>query len=138
MKKLAELLQKYRAFIAYAVFGVLTTLVNMAAYWLFYDVLGVPNVPSTAVAWLFAVLFAFITNKLWVFESKSFDKKTLLHELWTFFTCRILTGVLDIGIMYVAVDLLHGNELLWKLISNVLVILLNYAASKLVIFTKKK
>lgn len=123
--------------IKYIFFGVLTTLVNTVSYALCFDALGIANVPSTIIAWILAVLFAFITNKLWVFDSKSFDVKTLGHEIPSFFGCRILTGVLDVAVMYFAVDVCAWNATLWKLISNVLVIIINYAASKLVIFKKK-
>ena len=99
--------------------------------------LTIPNVPSTIIAWVFAVIFAYITNKLWVFNSKSFDVTTLKHEIPTFFAARILTGILDVIIMYVAVDVLHMNATIWKLISNILVVILNYTTSKLVIFKKK-
>jgi len=121
----------------YAVFGLLTTLINMAVYYVCYNVIRIPNVPSTILAWILAVAFAFVTNKLWVFESRSFDKKTLFHEISTFVGCRLATGVLDVGIMYVAVDLLKWDGTVWKLISNILVIIINYIASKMVIFKQK-
>lgn len=133
-----QLWEKYKSLVLYAVFGVLTTLVNMGAYWLCFNAIGMPNVPATVIAWLLAVCFAFITNKLWVFDSKSFDKKTLRYEIPTFFGARIATGLLDVLIMYVAVDVLKWDSMVWKLISNVIVIVLNYIASKLVIFKKKE
>ena len=136
--KMKELWEKYKSLVLYAVFGGLTTLVNMGAYWLCFNAIGIPNVPATIIAWLLAVCFAFITNKLWVFDSKSFDKKTLWHEIPTFFGARIATGLLDVLIMYVAVDVLKWDSMVWKLISNVIVIVLNYIASKLVIFKKKE
>lgn len=132
-----ELLKRYKSFISYAFFGVCTTLVNLLSYRLFYFVLGVPNVPSTLIAWLLAVLFAYITNKLWVFDSKSFGFDVVIPELIKFFVCRIATGVLDVGIMWLAVDKMQWNAMVWKLISNFIVILLNYVASRLVIFDKK-
>lgn len=137
MKTMQELLRRYRGLILYGVFGVLTTAVNMVVYYLCFDVLTVPNLPSTAIAWFLSVLFAFITNKLWVFESKSFAKAVFFRELVSFFSCRIATGVLDMTIMYVAVDRLAQNEILWKLLSNIIVILLNYVASKVLIFKRK-
>lgn len=138
MAKIRELAVKYRSMILYVFFGAMTTLVNMAAYWLCFDVTGIPNVPSTVIAWVLAVSFAFVTNKLWVFDSKSWDTKTLRHEIPSFFGARLLTGLLDVGIMYVTVDVLGWNAMLWKLVSNVIVIILNYIASKLVIFKKKE
>ena len=134
MEMIKSLWTKYKSLIMYVVFGGLTTVVNMGAYYLSYNIAHIPNVPSTVIAWVLAVLFAFITNKLWVFDSKSFDKKTLLHEVPRFFGCRLATGVLDVVIMYLAVDVMHWNATLWKLISNVIVIILNYIASRLVIF----
>lgn len=137
MNMILELLKKYKGLILYAIFGVLTTLVNIGAYYICFNIAEILNVPSTIIAWLLAVVFAFITNKLWVFDSKSFEKKTVLHELWTFFACRIATGVLDVVIMYLAVDVMTMNSTLWKLISNIIVIIINYFFSKLVIFNNR-
>ena len=136
--KLRSLFQKYRGMILYVFFGGCTTVVNWAVYYLCYNLLHVPNVPSTIAAWVLAVAFAFVTNKLWVFESKSWKADVLLHELWTFLAARIATGLLDVLIMYLAVDVLHGNGNLWKLLSNVVVVVLNYIASKWFIFNKKE
>jgi putative flippase GtrA len=136
MEKIKTLFQKYKSLIMYAIFGGLTTLVNMAAYSLCFSVIGISNVPSVIIAWFLAVCFAFITNKLWVFESKSFSAEVLRHELPTFFGARIATGLMDVGIMYLAVDVLQGNPTVWKLISNILVIIINYIASKLLIFKR--
>ncbi len=125
---------RYKRFIMYAVFGVLTTLVNMVSYYLCFRVADIPNVASTVIAWVLAVLFAFITNKLWVFDSRSFSVKVLRHEIPAFYGARLVTGILDVGIMYLAVDQLHLNPTLWKLVSNVLVIVINYIASRFFIF----
>ncbi len=134
--KIRNLIQKYSMIIKYLLFGALTTLINMAAYALLYDRLGVSNVASTVIAWVLAVAFAFITNKLSVFESRSFDRKTLTHEISSFLGARIITGILDTAIMYLAVDVLHLTPIVWKLISNVIVIILNFIASKFFIFQK--
>lgn len=138
MDMIRKLFEKYRGLILYAVFGVLTTIVNMAVYYVCFNVAGIANVVSTILAWLIAVSFAFVTNKLWVFDSKSFDRKTLIHELWTFFACRFATGILDVVIMYIAVDVMAMNSTLWKLLSNILVIICNYVFSKFIIFKKNK
>lgn len=132
-----EMIKKYRGLIMYGIFGVLTTVINLIVYWLCYEKIGIANVPSTVIAWIAAVLFAFVTNKIWVFESKSTDMKTLLYEASTFVSCRLATGVLEIAIMYVTVDMMRFNGMLMKLFVNIIVIILNYVASKLVIFKKK-
>lgn len=137
MKKVVLLLNNYKGVINYLFFGVCTTVINVIAYTLFYNCLGMSNVPATVVAWGLAVVFAFITNKLFVFESKSFEPSVLFKEISSFFLCRVLTGLLDVLIMYIAVDVFASSPLLWKILSNILVILLNYVASKLVIFKNK-
>lgn len=132
-----KLLRQYKAIIFYLVFGVLTTLVNIVTYHLCYEVWGVPNVPSNIIAWVLSVAVAYLTNKVWVFDSKSFAPAVLLPELWKFVSCRLATGLMDLAIMWVGVDLLQGPATPIKIGSNVLVIVLNYAFSKLLIFKKQ-
>lgn len=134
IEQIKVLLEKYKAIILYGIFGVLTTLINIVVYEAFYRYAGWSNVVSNIVAWVAAVLFAFVTNKLWVFESKTTEKKALMFEITSFFGCRLATGVLDLAIMYVAVDEMALNSTLMKCISNVIVIIVNYIASKLLIF----
>ena len=136
MEKLLSLLSKYKSLITYGIFGVLTTLINIGIYTLCYQQIGIGNVVSNIIAWVVAVLFAFVTNKIWVFESKSLEPAVLVAEAVSFFGCRLATGVLDIVIMYVTVDMLALNSTIMKCISNVLVIIVNYVASKFVIFKK--
>lgn len=137
IEKTKELLMKYKAMILYGIFGVLTTIINIVAYTVCYNQMGISNVASNIIAWILAVLVAFVTNKIWVFESKSMEAKVLCHELISFFGCRIATGALDLAIMYVTVDRLSFNSTLMKCISNVIVIVSNYVASKLLIFKNK-
>lgn len=136
MKTLSGLWKKNKALILYLVFGGLTTLVNIAAYALFFNLLKFGNVVSTALAWFFSVLFAYLTNRIFVFESENAQTAAVMKEILSFFGCRIGTGLLDLGIMYAAVDVLSRNSMVWKIISNGIVIVLNYAASKLLIFRK--
>ena len=136
-ERICLLIRQYKAVLAYLFFGACSMLVNVAVYELCYSFFQVGNVPSTAIAWLAAVIFAFFTNKLWVFESRGKSRQTNLHEFLTFFGCRIATGLLDIGIMWLSVDHFHWNEILWKVLSNLIVIILNYAASKLLVFKTK-
>ena len=137
MKLIIELMKKYRSLISYGIFGVLSTVVNIGTYYLCYDVNGMSNVLSNILAWIAAVLFAFVTNKLWVFESKSLALKVVFYEFTTFMGCRAATGAMDLAIMYVCVDILKMPALVMKVLSNILVIILNYVFSKLIIFKKK-
>lgn len=137
MKKIRELFYKYKKIIAYLFFGVLTTAVNFAVYSIL--TLFMESTPlKTVIAWFAAVVFAYVTNRYFVFESE--EKKTagVLKELSSFFFCRIITGILDIAIMYLFVDVLFFNEYIMKFISNVAVVILNYIASKIIVFRKTK
>lgn len=131
------LLGKYRRFIVYAFYGALAALLNIVCYWLLYEKAGLDNTPSTVLAFLAAMIFAFFTNKLLVFESRDTRGARFWREAVSFFACRLLTGALDVLIMYLAVDRMAWNGVLWKIISNIAVTVLNYAASRFFIFRKK-
>ena len=131
-----EFLKKYKEVIFYLFFGGVTTLVNIVCYSLLYYIAGISNTVSNVIAWVVSVLVAYVTNKLFVFENKGIAFPAILVEIASFFGCRVLTGVMDVGIMYLFVDVLLLNALLMKIISNVLVIILNYIASKFFIFRK--
>jgi putative flippase GtrA len=84
-----------------------------------------------------AVAFAYLTNKPFVFKSHDWSRQTVIPELTKFVGCRIGSGLLETVIIFVAVDLLHWNGNIWKLVTSVLVVILNYVASKLLVFRKK-
>ena len=132
-----NLIKKHKSFLFYGIFGVLTTVVNLAAYNLCYYQANMSNTISNIIAWILAVAFAYFTNKIWVFDSKSWAWKVLRREVPAFISCRLATGIMDLVIMFVSVDVLGWHAMLMKLVSNVLVIILNYVFSKLVIFKKK-
>ena len=126
LERISYYIKKYESVILYLIFGVLTTLVNFAAYNICYTKLQFPNLVSNTIAWILSVLFAFITNKIWVFKSKGF------------ITARLFTGFLDTAIMFVGVDVLKRNWIIAKIVSSVVVVILNYIFSKLFIFRKNK
>lgn len=129
-------MKKYKSIICYGIFGVLTTIVNIVIYNRCYYQIGIGNTVSNVIAWSLAVAFAYFTNKVWVFESKSWAWKVLKREVSTFVSCRLATGIMDIVIMFICVDIIGWHAMLMKLVSNVLVIILNYIFSKLIIFKK--
>ena len=131
---LQSLFIKYKEALLYLFFGVLTTLVNIVTYYLFFDLLNVTNVISTVVAQFFAIIFAYVTNKLWVFNSKSWQLKTISFEIFSFFGCRLASAAFDVIFMWVSVDILSLWPILMKVVANVIVVVLNYFASKLLIF----
>lgn len=137
MNRILEIVRKNKSVLLYLIFGVLTTVVNIAAYAVAARVLHLGTNISNVLAWILAVTFAYITNRKWVFESKATTGLEIGRELFSFYSCRLATGLFDLIVMYIFVDLLFVNDMLMKAISNVLVIILNYIASKLVIFRKK-
>jgi len=131
-----QLYTKYKDVIPYLFFGVCTTAVNVASYWVFAHVFHVGTMGSTIVAWILAVLFAYVTNRKWVFHSKASDKKEIMQEIISFLGCRIATGIVDWIGMFVFVEIIGLHDVIIKFLCNVLVIVLNYLASKLIIFKK--
>ena len=135
MDKIKALFIKYREVISYLFFVVLTTVVNYAAYLLTAPFFNTTTIP-TAIAWVLAVIFAYVTNRIFVFHSQARGAKALLREILSFFGARVLSGIVDVGIMWVFADHLGFNDKLMKLASNVFVVIFNYIASKLIIFRK--
>ncbi len=145
MKKIQELFLKYKEVIMYLIFGVCTTAVN----WIIYTVIVVLGeevnlTVANIIAWVGAVAFAYITNKLWVFESKSWNPKIVRKELGMFLSARIFSGIFEIGLFPVLMWMgmnqsIFGVEgMLAKIVVGVLVIVLNYIFSKLLVFRKKE
>lgn len=132
-----KLYEKYKDVIPYLFFGVCTTIVNVVSYWICAHPLKFGVLPSTIIAWILAVLFAYVTNRKWVFHSEASGAREIIREIGSFFGCRLATGVVDWLCMIVFVDFLNFNDVIIKFIANVIVIILNYIASKMVIFKRK-
>lgn len=139
-----ELFKKYKEIIMYLIFGVTTTLVNWVVYTPMVNLLSVNETAANAVAWFVAVLYAYITNKLFVFESKSWKASVLLREIISFFGARVASGVFEIFLPGLLIKLGLGHSFFGikggvaKIVVSVLVIVLNYIFSKLFVFRKKK
>ena len=136
-EKIKALIQKHYDILVYLVFGVLTTAVNYIVYLPCYNLLTLSSAVSNAIAWAVAVAFAYVTNKPFVFHSHDWSVKTVVPELTRFVGTRLGSGGLETLILLVFVDLLHGNGNLWKLLTSVLVVVINYIGSKLLVFRKK-
>ena len=151
MKTIKVLFSKYRELIIYFVFGVFTTLVNLITFHLFNLLLGNEHyLVSNVVAWIASVIFAYITNKIWVFESKSWSVKVLLREIPSFFSARVLSFAVEEVGLFLLVDIagmsVYGlsvfgfnitGDLIAKVILAVIVVILNYIFSKFLIFRKR-
>lgn len=136
MSKIMDLLKKHWDVVTYLFFGVLTTAVNYAVYLPCYNLLGLSAAVSNVIAWGVAVAFAYLTNKPWVFKSHDWSAKVVMPELTKFVACRIGSGALETGIIFVFVDWLAFDGNVFKLITSVLVVILNYIGSKLLVFKK--
>lgn len=134
---LRALLQKHREIVSYIFWGVMTTAVNYAAYFLLRNVFLVPLVAGNIAAWAVSVLFAYFVNKLFVFRSKDWTWRVALRELWQMVASRIFSLGLETGILWLFVEKLLLNEFIVKLAANVLVVIVNYVLSKFIIFNKK-
>ena len=130
-------IRKYWDILSYLFFGGLTTLVNFLIYFPCYHWLGFPAAVSNVIAWVAAVAFAYLTNKPFVFKSRDWSWKTVGPELAKFVGCRVGSGFLETAIIFVTVDCLSWNGNVWKVVTSILVVLLNYAASKLLVFRNK-
>ena len=139
MKKIKELYLKYKEIINYLVFGGLTTVVNFVTYYITARIIGIEEVTSSGISWFCSVLFAYITNKLFVFESKSNSKKEFFKEMISFFLARIASGILcDVGTFALMVKVFNVNDIIAKIVTQIMVVIVNYVFSKLIIFRKKK
>lgn len=135
--KLKTIFIRYYDLIVYLVFGVLTTVVNYIVYLPCYNALNLSSSVSNVIAWAAAVVFAFLTNKPFVFRSHDWSAKTVVPELVKFIGTRLGSGMLETALLFVTVDTLGMNGNVWKLVTSVLVVILNYVGSKLLVFRKK-
>ena len=138
METIKHLWVKYKEIILYLFFGGVTTAVNYGAYALCGHVFHMDVVPANIIAWVLGVAVAFVTNKLWVFESKSWKLKIVGRELLEFVLARLLTMVIETVLLWIFVDKLHFNDLIMKILTSIIVVILNYVFSKFIIFRKKK
>ncbi len=133
-----DFLKKYRDVLSYLFFGGLTTVVNYLVYLPCYNLLQLSAAVSNVIAWIFAVAFAYLTNKPFVFKSHDWSREAVMPELAKFVGCRIGSGLLETALIFLTVDLLTWNGNIMKLVLSVLVVILNYFGSKLLVFRTKK
>nr|MBQ4317683.1 GtrA family protein [Clostridia bacterium] len=141
MKGLIELALKYyrryREVIGYLITGGITTVINFVVYFVCTNIFDIYYIVSNIIAWAVAVAAAFIMNKLIVFIGGDMSPKAVLTQLVSFVSLRIVSGIMETGLLYVFVDFMHLNENIVKIFVAVLVVILNYIFSKLLIFKKK-
>jgi putative flippase GtrA len=129
-----KILNKNKEVVLYIIFGVLTTLVNIMSYLFFAKICGINILISNIMAWFFSILFAYVTNRILVFESKN---EKVLHEFALFITGRGLSGILDSLLFYILVVSLMFNDVISKIFINIIVVIINYVLSKKIIFKER-
>lgn len=140
IKKIKELYKTYEEIINYIIVGGFTTLVSLGSYYLCVLTVFNPDNPillqaANIISWVLSVTFAFFANRKYVFKS---DNPKILEEASKFYGARILTLFIDMGMMWLTVSILHLNDKLMKLLSQVVILVLNYIISKFLVFIKKK
>ena len=129
---------KYKELFFYGVFGVGATVINIVSYRVLANTFGKKYfLIANIIAWILAFIFAFITNKLFVFESRSWETQIAMKEFVGFLSARLATGILDTVLMWFFVSIISLDDTLSKIIINILVIIINYIASKFFIFKKE-
>lgn len=128
-----SIFEKYKALILYGIFGVTTTIINVVSYALML-LSGINVQVAVVVSWLLAVIVAYLTNRVWVFNSGASTKIELLREFISFVLARLATLIVEMLIIWFGVQLLDQDPIIWKIIDNIVVIILNYVISKLIVF----
>ncbi|MBR6644517.1 MAG: GtrA family protein [Clostridia bacterium] len=135
-KKINALIKKYREIIVYVIVGGITTVINMVIHIGLVELTKLHELVIVFIAWFFAVIFAYIVNKLWVFQSKSFKKDVLVHEIISFTGARVFSLGVEELIFLTFVTWLNMNQYVIKAVAAIIIIIINYVFSKLVIFKK--
>ncbi len=140
INKIKKLYKKYEEIINYIIVGVLTTIVSIASYYFFRFLIFTKDSNfdiqvCTVISWILAVLFAFVTNKRYVFKSKEKGKSEII-EMFKFYGSRLTTLLIEMLSMYILTDLINVNDKLSKILVQFIVLVLNYLFSKLFVFKK--
>lgn len=135
IKKYLEEKRLWEVFI-YLFFGGLATVVNIVTYAMAFQLFHLSWPVSNAISWICSVLFAYVTNKVWVFQSKTGNFKELAWEFGKFVFARVVSFGMDMICMYLFIDMLHTGNLIAKIITQVVVVVANYVFSKVFIFKK--
>lgn len=129
-------MKQYREMIMYIIMGIFTTAVNISSFYILVEILDTDYKTATVIAWILSVLFAYITNKIYVFQQKTSGMRSLMRELTAFFSVRLLSLGIDLGMMILLVSQFHTNETLAKILDNIVIVVVNYIASKWLVFKK--
>ena len=122
--------------ISYVIFGILTTIINLISYYFFSNIISINYLISNIISWIISVSFAYVTNKLYVFNSKDKNKDVVIKEFIKFVNCRLTSGVIEMILLFLLVDMIKVNDIISKFVIGVIVVVLNFIFSKIFVFQK--
>jgi len=137
MEKIISLFVKHKQIILYIFFGAITTAIGFISFFVLTRWMGAPLVAANVISWIIAVLFAYLSNRFWVFKSNTCGFFSIMKEFWSFIAARIFSGIMDTVLMIILVDFLSVYDLIAKLVVSIIVIILNFILSKWIVFKKK-
>lgn len=129
--------KRYKQPLMYTFFGGLTTIISIAVFGFFSYVVCMDEITANSISWIIAVLFAYITNRIWVFHAVTDGVAEKLREMTAFFGGRLLTLLFETVMLLIFVTWLRLNKMLIKLIATIFVMILNYVISKIFVFRKR-
>lgn len=138
MEKLKQIYIKNKEVINYLIFGICTTIINFITYYCCTKIIGIEEIISNIIAWCIGVIFAYITNKIFVFESKRKKGMQVFKELVSFILARVFTGIFcEVALFALLLKVLKIYDIVSKIITQVIVVILNYLFSKLIVFKNR-
>ena len=130
--------KKYKEVLLYLFFGGLAFIVSIVSFYLLIKNTAMNELVANLLSWIITVTFAYLTNRIWVFDAATDNKRELLNQIWKFYSGRIVTLIIEEVILFVFISWLGMNSIFIKTIAQIVVIVLNYVISKLFVFTKEE
>ncbi len=130
--------KKYKEVLLYLFFGGLAFIVSIVSFYLLIKNTAMNELVANLLSWIITVTFAYLTNRIWVFDAATDNKRELLNQIWKFYSGRIVTLIIEEVILFVFISWLGMNSIFIKIIAQIVVIVLNYVISKLFVFTKEE
>ena len=134
LKPLEPFYKKYKEQLLYLFFGGLTTLLNIVLFWMLTRPIGLNALIANVIGWIICVLFAYVTNRTWVFNNKAHNAAEVIRECASFYIGRLSTLLLEEFVLWIGIDLLQINSMSVKIFAQILVIISNYVISKVFVF----
>lgn len=137
LKPFNPLCRRFKEQLLYLFFGGLTTILSIFLFWLFTVSFSIDALIANIICWIICVLFAYVTNRTWVFSTKARDTYGVIRECLSFFSGRLVTLALEELVLWIGIDILMINSMIVKVVAQIMVIIGNYVISKWLVFHKE-